>query len=105
MGVIFTTKKPERVKPPRCTNCNTEPYICETDGDYQCRCIVPWLLEPEGDGKKRRGGPGRLIRVHYKRDGTPYEANFIDGFVAPAPWDALDDDSDIERLISEEWAT
>ena len=92
--------KPVRVKPPRCKNCGTEPYICESDGDYQCRCILPWLLEPDG-GRPKRGGPGRLIRVHYKRDGTPYTANFIDGFVPSTELEDLD----FNRLISEEFAS
>lgn len=88
MGYIIS--KPRnlpRVTPGVCGACGQQPWVCPSDGDYQCACIAPWLSKAKG--------PGRLIRVHYDRAGQPYGPQFIDGYVeAPE-----EDDESLEAII------
>lgn len=70
-----------RIQPPVCTKCGAKPWLCESCGDYQCRCIVPWLavILKEAREKGKRG-PRILVHVHYDKLGQPYPAQFIDGY-------------------------
>lgn len=65
-----------RVKPPRCATCGTDPTECPTCGDYQCMCPVPWFSGASKKQQKRLSWP----RAHYRPDGKPYLANFIDDY-------------------------
>ena len=80
----------ERIQPPRCTGCDSLPQICSICGDYQCRCIVPWLARLRT--KKRR----ITVRIHYSRNGKPYAPHFIDGYLdTPYP----DEEEETEWLL------
>jgi hypothetical protein len=79
-----------RVKPPTCSVCGREPWICPTDGDYQCACLNPYMMR-----LPREKRPKIIPRVHYDKTGKPYKAQFIDFEDEDYP----DDEEDIRWLI------
>ena len=78
-----------RIKPANCSVCGREPWLCESCGDYQCGCPLPWLVQRT---KNHRIVP----RVHYDKSGKryPVPANLD---VSPYPDDS--DEEDITWLI------
>lgn len=89
-------KLTRRVIPDICHTCGTHPTECQSCGDYQCKCLVPWLLVSEEEktwGKR----PARIIpRVHYDKKGKAYEMRFSDGYTHSA---YAAPDEDIRWLI------
>lgn len=77
-----------RIIPILCPFCETTPTLCGSCGDYQCRCVVPWLGQ-------RSKGKKILVRVHYDISGKPYRPQFLGGYEEDYPTD----DEDLRWLI------
>lgn len=81
------------VKPPFCTDCGREPWDCPSCGSYRCACPNPFQVQAVKDGAKK---PKLMGSKHYDKNGKPFGAQFIDGYV---PEDYPDDDEDLLWLI------
>lgn len=89
-----------------CQNCNKKLWDCPTCGGLRCACPNPFqyaaILAAEDEarelGKPKPHRPRLMQSQHYDKQGKPWPAQFIDGFI-PAYGQ-----EDITALIEEPYA-